>query len=207
MNQASLYQVQADALISQLKRDQEASVRKLEQEAREWNRQRLREARHQALLQFRKAVAKERERFSHEIAAAEAAIAAEARTRHQQHLTAMVQAVIDRLPEALEQRWQSPLHRSEWIDSALRNAARRLGDGSWLIRMAPGPEQEELPESFDGTGIRWQADPSLKAGLVIQKGGARLDASIPGLLADTPRVQSHVLTLLGEVRGGGRIHV
>ena len=207
MSQASLYTVQADALISLLKKGQEASVRKLEHEARDWNRQRLREARHQALLQFRKAAAMERDRFSHEISATEAAIAAEARTRHQQHLSAMVQAVISRLPEALEQRWQSPLHRSEWIESALQNAARRLGDGAWLIRFAAGPEQEELPESLDGASIRWQPDPSLKAGLVIEKGGARLDASIPGLLADTPRVQSHVLTLLGEVRGGGRIHV
>jgi hypothetical protein len=207
VSQTSLYQVQADALISQLKKDQEATVRKLEQAAMDWNRQRLREARHQALLQFRKAAAMERERFSHEISAAEAAIAAEARTRHQQHLSAMVQAVIDRLPWALEQRWQSPLHRSEWIDSALRNAGRRLGDGAWLIRVAPGSEQDKLPESSDGASIRWQTDPSLKAGLLIEQGGARLDASIPGLLADPPRVQSYVLTLLGEVRGGGRTHV
>jgi len=203
----SLYQVQADALISQLKKDQEAAIRKLDHQAGDWNRQRLRDARHQALQHFRKAAAMERERFTREISAAEAAIAAEARSRHQQHLSAMVQAVIDRLPGALEQRWQSPLHRSEWILSALQNAARRLGEGEWQIRIAPGPGQEERPEGFEGARLDWQEDPSIRAGLVIEKGGARLDASIRGLIADTPRVQSHVLTLLGEVRGGGRIHV
>lgn len=207
MNQTSIYQVQADALISQLKKDQEASIRKLEHEARDWNRQRLREARHQALLQFRKAAAMERESFSREISAAEAAVAAEARSRHQHHLAAMVQAVINRLPEALARRWSSPLHRTEWIEAALHNAVQRLGQGTWRIRIAPGPGEDELPGLFEGASIEWQADAALKAGLVIEKGGARLDASISGLLADSARVQSHVLTLLGEVRGGGRIHV
>lgn len=207
MSQPSICQVQADALISRLKQGQEVAIRKLEHEARDWTRQRLREARHQALLQFRKAAAMERDRFSREISAAEAAVAAEARSRHQQHLAAMVQAVINRLPSALEQRWQSPLHRSEWIESALHNAALRLGQGQWLIRIAPGSEKDELPGDFAGAEIVWKPDKKLPAGLVIEKAGARLDASVPGLLADAPRVQSHVLTLLGEVRGGGRIHV
>ena len=206
MNSPSLYQVQADALISQLKKVQEGSIRTLEREARDWSRKRLQDARHQALLQFRKAAAMERERFSREISAAEAAISAEGRSRHQQHLCAMVQAVIDRLPAALVQRWKSPSHRSQWIQAALNNAARRLGNGSWLIRFAPGAEDDELPGEFDGTGIQWTPDPGLQAGLVIEKGGARLDASIKGLLADTSRVQSHVLALLGEVRGGGHTH-
>lgn len=207
MNNTSIYQAQADALIGQLKKDQEAAIRKLENEARDWNRQRLHEARHQALLQFRKAAAMERERFTREISAAEAAVAAEARGRHQQHLTALVQAVIARLPAALQHRWSSDLHRPEWIGSALNNAARRLGPGEWHIRVAPGARDDEMPEVFDGASISWLVDPDLKAGLLIEKSGARLDASIPGLMADAARIQSHVLTLLGEVRGGGRIHV
>jgi hypothetical protein len=207
MHEPSLYQVQADALIRQLERDRDRRCHKLERETADWVRQHLREARTQALRRFHKAAELERERYGRAIATAEAALWAEARNRHQQHLSAMVQAVIGRLPAALEGRWQMPTQRRQWLAAALAEAERRLGPGTWQARIAPLPDQESLPPSIGDAHIAWRADPELRAGLIIDKQGARLDASIAGLLADTSMLESHILTLLGEVRGGGTTDV
>ena len=202
MHEPSLYQVQADALIRQLERDRDKRGHKLERETADWVRQHLREARTKAVRRFHKAAELERERYSRAIAAAEAALWAEARNRHQQHLSAMVQAVIGKLPEALERRWQMPTHRSQWIAAALADAERRLGAGQWQARIAPLPDDESLALSIGDAHITWRTDPEIRAGLIIDKEGARLDASIAGLLADISMLESHILTLLGEVRGG-----
>jgi len=203
MNEPSLYQVQADALIRQLERDRDKRCRALERETEEWSRQHLREARTQAIRRFHKAAEMEREHSSRAIAAAEAALWAEARGRHQQHLSAMVQAVIGKLPAALEKRWQTAPHRRQWVAAALADAERRLDAGEWQARIAPLPDEESLPAAVGDARITWRADPAIRAGLIVDKGGARLDASIVGLLADTSLLESHILTLLGEVREGG----
>ena len=203
MSEPSLYQVQADALIHQLERDRDQRHHKLEQETADWCRQQLHEARSQAVRRFHKAAELERERCDRAIAAAEAALWAEARNRHQQHLSEMVQAVMGALPEALEKRWQETAYQQQWIAAALAEAERRLGGGEWRVRIATLPDDESLPPALGDARLVWQADPTIRAGLIIDKGGARLDASTVGLLADTSMLESHILTLLGEVRGGG----
>jgi vacuolar-type H+-ATPase subunit E/Vma4 len=203
MNEPNLYQVQADALIRQLVRDRDKRCRKLEQETADWCRQHLREARRQALRRFHKAAELERERCNRAIAAAEAALWAEARSRHQQHLSEMVQAVVGKLPEALEKRWQEAAHRQQWIAAALAEAERRLAGGEWTVHIATPHDRESLPLAHGDARLEWHPDSSMRAGLIIDKGGARLDASTTGLLADTSMLESHILTLLGEVRGGG----
>jgi hypothetical protein len=202
MSPANLYQVQADALIQQLKREQEKRCRDLQATGESWTRQRLSEARHQALIRFRRAAKQERERFSREISAAEAAISAEARNRHQHHLSAMVHAVIARLPGALEARWNESSSRAAWIDAALLDAQQRMGPGEWHVRIAAASDAQELPASRGDANITWSQDHRLKAGLVIEKDGAHLDASTTGLLADTTLLESRILEMLGEIRGG-----
>lgn len=207
MSELNLSQVQADALIHQLERDRDNRCRKLERETADWSRQHLREARTQAIRRFHRAAGLERERYSRAIAAAEAALWAEARNRHQRHLSSMVQAVLGKLPAALEKRWQTASHRRQWIAAALADAGRRLEAGQWQARIAPLPDDESLPPTFGDAHIAWRADPAIRAGLIIDKGGARLDASIVGLLADTSMLESQILAMLGEVRGGGPQHV
>jgi vacuolar-type H+-ATPase subunit E/Vma4 len=203
MNNDSLYRVQAEALIRQLTRDQEKRCGEIERNGQEWARQRLAEARHQAVVRFHKAAERERERFRREISGAEAAITAEARNRHQQHLASLVKAVVAGLPAAMEVRWKNPASRAAWIKAALAEAQGRLGTGEWLIRVAESSGDEDLPQVMDGTRLQWRADPELGAGLVIEKGGARLDASVVGLLADTTMLESRILAMRGEKRGGG----
>lgn len=204
MNAPSLYQAQAEALIRFLRQDQQARCRQKRVEAREWARVRMREARHQARLRFRQAAEKERARFQVEVSAAEAAIAAESRDRHQRHLAAVVSAVIERLPTVLAGRWRNAEQQAGWIAAALAEAQRRLGPGSWRVRVAPGNGGVPAPGQAGDVQMDWQEDPGLAAGLVVEKEGARLDATPGGLLADTTLLQSHILTLLGEVREGAR---
>lgn len=196
MNTRTLYQTQADSLIGQLRQEQNEYCRKLQSEASAWSRQHLRDARRKARILMTEAIAAEREALRREIAAAEASIAAQQRHRHQLYIARILATVMARIPEALMQRWKDRSSRLAWLHAALGEAERRLGVCDWRIRYAPGLEPGDIDTIVTGAHADWLEDPSLDAGLVIQKHGARLDASVAGLLADPVELHGRVLALL-----------
>jgi len=204
MNDDSIIATQARSLISQLRQEQEQTRRELEREAIAWRRERLREARHQARRRVHRAVGLARERRRREIAAARADIDAEHRLERQRQLARLLAYVMQRLPAQLVARWRNPQTRGRWVKATLNDALNRLNASAWTIRHAPGMEPQEMPDRHGDAWITWQEDPDLDAGLVIEKAGARMDASIAGLLASSTELQSRILFLLKDSTDGSQ---
>lgn len=206
MNQPSLYQTQANSLISQLRQEQNERSRLLHAEAAAWARQRLREARRKARLLIADTVIAEREHLRKEIAAAEASIMAQQRHRHQVYIARVLATVMTRIPEMLAQRWKEQASRQAWLRAALGEAERRLGVCEWRIRHAPGLGRDDISALQAGGHAHWLEDAALEAGLIIEKQGARLDASVAGLMADPVDLHGRILTLLQTVRASETDH-
>lgn len=204
MNDDSIIATQARSLIQQLRREQEQKCREFERDAADWRRERLREARRQARQKVRSAVQTARERRRMEIAAAAAEIDAGQRRERQAQLTRLLSSIMQQLPEQLVARWRDADSRRGWVEATLDDAVNRLGVADWTIRHAPGVAPAEMPERYRDARLLWRRDDELAAGLIVEKRGARLDASVAGLLAGSSELQSRVLLLLNEVAPGDR---
>lgn len=201
MNEDSIVATQASSLIRHLREEQAQKCRDIEREATAWNRDHVRKARRQARIKVQAAVRLARDRCRTEVAAAEAQLAAEQRRRRQAQLNALLSQIMERVPDALAARWLDANTRSAWIDAALRDAKRRLDASAWTIRHATGLMPDEKLGHFDGARLTWVEDAGLVAGLVVEKPGARMDASIDGLLTGSAELQSRVLRMLNEATG------
>ncbi len=196
MNDESIVATQARSLIRQLHDQQQRECRELQHKAEVWRRERLREARREARAKIRGAVRVARERCRVELAAAQAQVEAERRRERQMQLTRMLSQVMDRVPDELRKRWRDARTRRRWIEATLKDALHRLGASDWTVRHAPGLDPDERVEQFEHARLNWVEDLDLDAGLVVQKPGARMDASIAGLLAGSAELQSRILLML-----------
>ncbi|MBK6395894.1 MAG: hypothetical protein IPF73_15390 [Betaproteobacteria bacterium] len=93
-----------------------------------------------------------------------------------------------------------------WIGAQLAQAQARLGrEAGWSGIRPTGAWREALREALAAQGAsnrRLRADAAIDAGLVVEVGGARLDATPDALLAVRPAVEA---ALLAEVaRAAGR---
>ncbi len=116
------------------------------------------------------------------------------------------------LERGLTARWANPNQREAWVAQALAGAFDALPAGQWTIRYAPnwsGPERAapcialaaRLAERGAPTPSFIPA-PEIVAGLIVDSGSARYDASLDGLLQDRPRLQARLLALLAARDGG-----
>jgi vacuolar-type H+-ATPase subunit H len=119
-----------------------------------------------------------------------------------------------RLRAMLEARWRDPVGRETWVARALEQALAALPAGPWTVRHASdwaAPEAAgpcvavaaklaaSLPAASsagEAPALRFLADPALAAGLIVDGGGAVLDASLDGLLADRQQLDARLLALL-----------
>lgn len=148
----------------------------------------------------------ERSRARALIQAARAERATRARTSGDRLNARLLALAWPRLKTRLEGRWQDPRGREAWVAQALAAALRVLPVGQWTLRHASdwvAPEQASpcmaLAEQLAGRGApapRFMADPGVSAGLVVECGAARLDASLAGLLQDRPRLEARLLALM-----------
>lgn len=106
------------------------------------------------------------------------------------------------LPDALQTVWADPPRRRKWLEHALSRAAQTLPRDAWRIRHAPtlGADdkawlQQRLGE-LGVAGASFEADPEIHAGIEIQAGAARLEATPTGLLADRAWVYGRLLHLV-----------
>ncbi len=104
-------------------------------------------------------------------------------------------------------RWRDPAGRQRWVARSLRDAARALPAGPWTVRHAagwPATEQQAVRDALArelGVEPHLRTEPDIAAGLVIDSGGAVLDASLDGLLADRPRLEARLLAILAGEDG------
>ncbi len=133
---------------------------------------------------------------------------AELATAHRQHRQRGDRALLDsgwaQLRQALAARWQEPAARRRWVESLTRQALARLPRGSWTV-ICPATwdrTEREAPTkqlaSVLGTAPAWIEDRNVAAGLRFCAGGACLDGTLAGMLADRAAVEAMLLAELRE---------
>ena len=136
------------------------------------------------------------------IAAAEARLATQRRLHEQQRTAALLRLAWEQLPGELEALWREPATRATWVDGVLAAARPRLPPGTWRILHAadwPEGEQRLLARAFGiepDAAPRFEADPSIAAGLKVASGGIVVDGTLEGLLADRIDFEAGLLRAL-----------
>jgi hypothetical protein len=168
-----------------------------------------REAHDAARAAVRKAYADERHRHRERVAAAQAARDTRERLALQRHNAALVAAGLAELPGALAHRWQLPQTRAAWVDRAFEQACATLPRTQWAVVHPgawPGDEREALAAriaTFTGQAPKFVEDPALPAGVAIEANGTRVDARLPGLMADRSRLGARLLYVANAGTHGG----
>ncbi len=149
-------------------------------------------------------VVAERSRARSLIQAARAEQATQERWSNERTSLELLESAWPLLRERLLARWQVPGQRQRWADSYLRQAVELLPPARWMVRHAPEwreKERREIAEQLAerlGHRPRFQSEGGLEAGLVVESGGAVLDASLQGLLRDRARLESRLLALVAD---------
>lgn len=173
--------------------DAQAQAEALRAEAMREGRQRLRAA-----------LRAERARAAARIAAARARLEAEQRRAQQRQAALALAAAEALLPAALQAAWKDPPRRRQWLEQALTRAAQSLPRIAWRIRHASDLDADDkawLQQRLGETALAgpvFEADAGIAAGMEIQAGGARLEATPAGLLADRAWVGGRLLQLLEQ---------
>jgi hypothetical protein len=100
----------------------------------------------------------------------------------------------------LATRWQSPGSRKSWVEKIFLQASQALLENSWQVEHPvdwPDSEKSRLSEQIrEHTGNPPDMCPAddINAGIRISSGGASVDGSITGLLADRLRINSELLS-------------
>jgi hypothetical protein len=160
----------------------------------------------QARVRKRQAFEEQRERRREQIAAAQARLATHRRLHEQQHTAALLRLAWQQLPTELRSLWQQEVARSAWVGQVLAAAQARMPRGAWRIVHAPAwpaAERQALAERLaaeSGVAPRFEADPSIDAGLKIACDGNVVDGTLDGLLADRAELEARLLRQLESPR-------
>lgn len=173
----------------------------------------LGQAREQAQARIHAAFREARQRVSHAIdeervrargllTVNEARLETHNRQRYQDAVQHLLSRARHRLGAALLARWNDAAQRKQWLEHLLGQALARLPRAHWIIEHAEGCDSHELAAWLERvtehTGVRptLTSDKHIAAGLRIQAGGACLDGTLAGLLADERAVQAKLLAQL-----------
>ena len=194
---------QMHALIELVETDRKAREAALRQAADQACAEILRTARAAARERSHAALAEERRRRSHALAATTARLANEERQFEQQTHAALLALAWQRLPHLLEARWADPEARRDWIAHVFAAARLALPAGAWTLVHGPGlseSDRDTLAELAAEAGVSLElvADPAIHGGLKLRAGGNVIDGTAAGLLADRAAIGARLLDLLQE---------
>ena len=120
----------------------------------------------------------------------------------------MLEAAWPRLAPAIERRWDEAPSRARWIGAQVALARRRRAAPPWTLRHPPGDGVAANVRAALAraglAGVVLQADPALRAGLVIEADAATLDSTPAALLADRAAVEAELLARLDAAPELGR---
>lgn len=156
----------------------------------------------EARARMRQTFDEQRLRRRERIAAAEARLATQRRLHEQQRIAALLRLAWEQLPGELEALWRQPTTRATWVGAVLAAARRRLPAGRWrIVHAADWPESERLLLARSAGAVlaetpRFEAEPTIAAGLKVVSGGNVVDGTLEGLLADRADVEAGLLRAL-----------
>jgi hypothetical protein len=195
------------ALLRLVEEQRDAACRRILAEAGQSARDLLRQTHRKERAHLHRRVLEERARIHARIQAVEAERVTRERREQARSSAGVLEQAWPLLQLGLQRRWETAEGRRRWVGRCLREALGSLPAGPWIVRHAPGwpvaeqqAAREQLAEAL-GVEPQLRNDPTLEAGLVVDSGGACLDGSLRGLLADRQRLEARLLALLaGESR-------
>lgn len=200
--------IQVDALMDLLEKSRSTHCTGVREQAELQAQEIRRRARRIARERVSKAAHEERERLEREIRRVEAEIETEQRKRERLRDMALIEAGRERLARALAARWESPAERARWAETAVLEAAEVLLRREWTLEHPADWPAEERDRAIEFAGARCGATVTAKAaggldaGLRIRSGGALVDMSIPGLLANEHSIEGNLLAEFHRVARG-----
>lgn len=184
----------------------DATCRRLVAEAEDAARELLRQTHRKERAHLHRRVLEERARIQARIQAVEAERVTRERRQQARSSAGILEQAWPLLQAGLQRRWGDAEGRRHWVGRCVQQALGALPAGAWTVRHAPGwpaVEQQAVREELTRTlGVEPQlrSDASIEAGLIIDSGGACLDGSLRGLLADRQRLEARLLALLAGER-------
>ncbi len=171
----------------------EAEARALEKNARKRARQRI--SQQIDLLRRARNDARQRE---------EARLDTQRRLLKQREASAIIDAGLPALADALNALWADAKTREGWIMALVARAEGQFGAGKWRVEHAGDltlTETEKLSEAIErasGQKPDFREDKEIKAGLRLCAGSAVLDGSHAALMANRKETGAALLATLGE---------
>ena len=204
---ASIVEIQAEALLRRVAREQESRCRRAVDEAGEQAHSIRKRARREARQRVAQAVAEERRTIERAVASKRAALDTDARQRDQARLRELLDQAWQLLPAALEARWNDPQARELWCRATAAMARTCLASGvAYVVEIAHGTTpavtdqvlatiRAQLDERAELRGIA-----GLAPGLRLRAGNACVDATIDGLLASRDQIGADLLAEFDRLR-------
>lgn len=194
---------QAGALADMLRQTRERRCREIVAEAEQRAAQLTRESRQSARERVHQAVTEERRRRERAIVEARRRLETAERKRIQARYDELLGRAWPLLVRELERRWSTPADRAAWCELLVDEAAALFGTEGWtIVHPQPGngawseEDSDKLGGMLASFGVKaadYRTDSELRAGLQIRQGGARLDGSIDGLLAQRSDIEGRLL--------------
>lgn len=191
-----------EALIELIAETRNARSAEILDQAHEQARARIRAIFKEARQRVTRAIEAERTRAHSLLAINAARLETHNRQRYQDAVQHMLSRTRHRLGAALCTRWEQPDSRRLWLDNLLEQALRKLPAATWQIDHPADWDVTEIEhwrekiQQRTGSAPTLRPDTKMPAGLHIQAGGASLDGSLNGLLADERAVQAKLLAQL-----------
>ena len=189
----------AQALLDLVEADRHTQCEAILAEARVRASALIAQAHVEARARMREALAEERRRTHEREAAALARLQTRRRLHEQQRAAALLALGLQRLPDALRERWQDSDMRRLWIDAIVAMALRVLPRTQWSIAHGadwPLAEQQRITALVApvlGAAPSFVADAGIVAGLRFGAGGNVVDGTLAGLLSDRVEVGALML--------------
>jgi hypothetical protein len=195
------------ALLRLVEEQRDETCRRILAEAEQSARDLLRRTHRKERAHLHRRVLEERGRILARIQAVEAERVTRERVEQARSSAGILEQAWPLLGLALQRRWETAEGRRRWVARCVGEALGSLPAGAWIVRHTPGwpvaeqqAAREQLAQAL-GVDPQLRSDPTIEAGLVIDSGGACLDGSLRGLLADRQRLEARLLALLaGEMQ-------
>lgn len=204
----SIVRMQVDALMELVEQSRSTQCNEAREQAELQAAELRRQARKLARVRVGKAAREERERLEHEVRMVEAEVETERRRQARRRDVALIAAGRKALAKELAARWAEPDERQAWTERALHEAADVLLGRTWTLEHPadwPADEQHraiEVAREQLGATIETRPADGLQAGLRIRHGGALVDMSIAGLLANERSIEGELLAECNRVAQG-----
>lgn len=197
---------QRQALLNLIQSKQQSQCETLLNDASAQARQIVKAAFKDSRAQVATAIAEERHLLDEERVRTKAQLLTEARRSQQKRMTHWLRLAKDDLRQHLIQRWRQPQTRQHWLQSLSRQALTRFSHDQWTIHHGDDwctEDQHALLSSVAAGNANKKLNfvldsASIVAGLMIEAEGVVIDASVDGLLADTPLIDAKLLAYRNE---------